>query len=346
MIKKALFVILASITLLSCRQDKQVTADNSPVYSALSGEIIGTYYRLQYDLAQDITRDLDSLFTTLNSSLSTYVPSATISQLNRAGKTFGIDSSDYHFMAVYEHALRYHSVTNGAFDPTVMPLVNLYGFGYKEIDRASSVNADTIAGILSYVGFDKWSVVGENGSLLISKPAQAQLDFSASAKGYYIDVIAEYLEDLGALNYLVDIGGETVAKGSNNIGQPWTLGVNTPSEKAGLTESQILIRLSDGAVASSGNYRNFRVAADGTKYVHTIDPTTGKSLQSDLLSATVIATDCMTADALATACMVVGLDRAKALIGTIEEVEAYFISDGGDGYQTTYTSGFDQYLLK
>lgn len=324
----------------SCKND----APPATQYTALSGQVIGTYYSVKYDLSEDMTPQLDSLFDVLNESLSTYVPSATISRLNQSGERFAYSTSDPHFLPVLEHAIKYHEITGGSFDPTVMPLVNFWGFGYQEVDRTAQVDSSKIQALQAYVGLDKVTYSVTKDSVVITKPSKTELDFSASAKGYYIDVVGNLLASYGASNYLVDIGGETVARGVNPGGTPWTIGINTPSETAGLQDVQLIMRLPDAAVASSGNYRNYRVASDGSKYVHTVDPTTGMSKQSDLSSATIVASDCMTADALATACNVLGMEAAVQLIEELDGVEGYFISPTQEGYTTKMTSGFNRYL--
>jgi thiamine biosynthesis lipoprotein len=336
------YYLLIVVLAIACKSEP----NTKPTYAALSGEVIGTYYSIKYDLAADYSEGLDSLFSVLNESLSTYVPTATISRLNQGGDRFAYSKADPHFLPVLAHAFEYYQLTGGAFDPTVMPLVNFWGFGYEKVDRGAQVDSSEIKTLLPYVGLDKVQYTQTEDSVFITKPIKAELDFSASAKGYYIDVVGEWLASRGATNYLVDIGGETVARGVNPSGRPWTIGINTPSEQAGLQDIQLIMWLPDAAVASSGNYRNYRVASDGSKYVHTVDPSTGMSKQSDLSSATIVASDCMTADALATACNVLGQAEALRLIEGLDGVEGYFISPTKEGFSTTMTTGFNRYLVQ
>lgn len=335
------YIYLLVVSLLLSSSCKQATEAPPQPYTVLKGSVIGTYYSIIYDSGRDYTTSLDSLFGILNNSLSTYVPTSTISMLNQAKDTFTYSgSADPHFLPVLEHAYAMYQLTGGDFDPTVMPLVNFWGFGYKKVDRNSIVDSSHIAVLRQAVGLDKvqYEVAGHEVS--VYKPAAAELDFSANAKGYYIDQVAALLTSYGVTNMLVDIGGESIAKGHNAQNNTWTVGVNTPSEDAALQDIELAIKLENRATATSGNYRNYRVARDGSKYVHTIDPKTGMTKYSDLLSATIIAEDCMTADALATACIVMGKDKALALLDKLDATEGYLIYRSGDGYAASMTSGF------
>ena len=219
-------------------------------------------------------------------------------------------------------------------------MVNAWGFGFKNGDFPDSLQIDNLRTLIGYnrVQLIDGRIEKEDERLL--------LNCSAIAKGYAVDVIAQLLNRNGVKNYLVDIGGEIVAKGRNSRDGLWRIGVNKPVEDSLSVnqEIQTVLQLTDRAMATSGNYRNFYYK-DGKKYAHTIDPRTGYPVEHNLLSATVIAADCMTADALATAFMVMGLDGAKAYIKQHPEIDVYLIySDEEGNYQMFYSDGMWNYI--
>lgn len=343
------FIISVFCMLSSCRPAASTPAP-SDTFWQLKGEAIGTYYAIQYEGKADYETEIRALIDTMNQSLSTYVPSSTISRFNQSRSTrFGIaKSEDRHFLPVWRRAKQITALTGKAFDPTVMPLVNYYGFGYaKKSDKKP--DPSLLPKLLPLVDFDKMSLEETVDSFFISKEAvAAELDFSASAKGYYIDQVAAFLKNRGVKNLLVDIGGEAYAQGQNPRGKTWTIGINKPIEGKGYTGLELALKLDGVAIATSGNYFNYRVDEAGQKYVHTIHPETGLTHQSDILSVTVRAYDCMQADALATACMVMGLDRAKAFIEGLADTEACFLTGGtaGSEFDRHYTSGFERMVVQ
>ena len=279
--------------------------------------------------------------------MSTYIESSTISRFNRAEAEFELSPSDSHFLANLEAARVIFEQSRGAFDPTVMPLVNYWGFGYSEKKPVTRVDSVRIDSLLRFIGFDKVEWRNEEGSVVLRKQYPGvQLDFSAIAKGYGVDLAGRYFEDRGIRNYLVEIGGEVTARGQSPRGDVWKVGINVPREEAAFSELQTAIPLADQAVATSGNYRNF-YEVDGVKYSHTINPRTGFPERTPLLSASVIAGNCTYADGYATACMVLGLEEAYALIDGLPEVEGYFIySDEAGRMQVRYTRGLEAILLE
>lgn len=331
----------------SCKEEVKVES-NTSAYKQLSGEVIGTYYSMKYEGPEGIQSMVDSLFNVLNSSLSTYVEHSTISRFNRSktGISYSINE-DRHFETNWHEAKRIYQLSGGDFDPTVGPLVNYYGFGYTGKEKIEHISAKAIDSIMNYVGFDKMTLTKQGGQVTLQKAVnRAELDFSAIAKGYYVDQVGLLLEQMGVRNYLVDIGGESVGKGVNNKGVTWVVGVNKPKEGSAYTDLELALKLENRAVASSGNYRNYYINQSGQKFVHTIDPKTGMSKESDVLSATVIASNCMLADALATTCMVKGLAEALSFIESIEDVEACFIIENKEGELVhKYSSGFEAYVL-
>ena len=230
--------------------------------------------------------------------------------------------------------------TKGAFDITVAPLANAWGFGFKKGTFPDSLMIDSLLQITSY---DKVKLV--DGKVIKDDP-RMMLSCSAVAKGYSVDVIAHFLDSKGIKNYIVDIGGEVVVKGKNAQGGLWRIGINKPIDDSLSRQKdlQTILEITNAGLATSGNYRNYYYK-DGKKYAHTIDPRTGYPVQHSILSSTVIAKDCMTADALATAFMVMGLEEAEKFCKADPNIDAYFIYSGKDGkFETYFTEGMKKYI--
>lgn len=287
------------------------------------GETMGTTYAVTY-LAEANTSfkpQMDALLVAINDEVSTYIPSATISQFNTSEQ--GVDlSGKAHFLANLKASRQIYTQTKGAFDPTIMPLVNYWGFGYTLKRAVDKVDSQAVKTLVSLVGMDNIDLTA-NQYLAKAQPG-TQLDFSAIAKGYAVDEMGRLLEAKNIENYLVEIGGEARARGKNDRGEYWVIGVSKPDPNAQNNEFSATISLENQGVATSGNYRNY-YRTDRGDYGHTINSKTGYPEKNGLLSATVLASDCMTADAFATACMEMGLPDAQAMIDTLDGVEAYFI---------------------
>ena len=232
-------------------------------------------------------------------------------------------------------SLEISNETEGAFDITVAPLVNAWGFGFKNKQPLSNQQVDSLQKLVGY------QHLSFNGKELTKDIPNLQIDCGAIAKGYAVDRIAKLLSDKGCQNYMVEIGGEVVVKGNNDKGEKWKIGINKPTQHALPTEEdlQTLLSLTNCGIATSGNYRNFYIK-DGKKYAHSIDPKTGYPVQHSLLSATVISQSCAKSDALATAFMVMGLDKAKAFVETHKDIQVYFIyADEKGNYQVWMSDG-------
>ncbi len=311
-------------------------------YQQMEGQTMGTYYRVSYADAErrDFQLEIEELLGEINRQVSTYIESSTISRFNQAEEELLLSPADTHFLANYAQADVVYRETNGAFDPTVMPLVNYWGFGYTKKKPVTAVDSIVIDSLMQYVGFDKIELLREGEQRVLRKALPGvQLDFSAIAKGYGVDAIGELLYGKGIRHFLVDIGGELVGLGLSPRGGPWRVGINVPREEAAFSEIQQAVPLEDRAIATSGNYRNF-YEVDGVKYSHTINPRTGFPERSPLLSASVFAENCMTADAYATACMVMGLDSAYQLVQRLDDLEGYFIfSDEAGLMQIRHSPG-------
>ena len=286
-------------------------------------------YNIKYidEGLRDFKKEIDSLLVDFNQSLSTYIPDSEISIFNKEGKaTFNFP----YFSEVLIASQEVYKESGGYFDPTVGPLVDAWGFGDG---KSVTLDSGQVDSVLKYVGFGKVQFTNEE---VFKTIPELKLNFSAIAKGQAIDVVAEYLMTQDIQNFMVEIGGEVRAKGKNDAGETWTIGIEIPDENrvGGVFDA---IQLEDHGMATSGNYRNYKII-DGKKVAHTIDPKTGYPKMITLLSATVVASTCMYADAYATASMAMGLDKAKAMIESNPSLEAYFIYTDQDGNTQTYIS--------
>ena len=303
---------------------------NQPVEVHLTGTTMGTIsYNVKYlDKDQRVfKKQIDSLLVDFNQSLSTYIPDSDISLFNQKGQV------EFNFPYFYEVLLASQEVyekTSGAFDPTVGPLIDAWGFGDGEMIGPDSLQVDSL---LRYVGFDQ-IIFDENGAH--TEQLGMKLNFSAIAKGQAIDVVGDWLSDQGVANYMVEIGGEVRTQGKNLSGDLWRIAIERPDEEQ-IGQIFDAVQLDNQGIASSGNYRNFRLV-NGQKVAHTIDPQTGYPKMQTLLSATVLAPTCMEADAYATAFMVLGLDKSVELISNNEQLEGYLIFTDASGELASYIS--------
>lgn len=304
---------------------------------SFNGQTMGTYYNIIYLHPDGINykKEVDSLLLVWNKTLSTYIKDSEISRFNRSNQLYF--ESPY-FYPVLKKSRDIFEASGGAFDPTVMPLVNAWGFGPENREMPDSSEVKRLRKLVNfnYIGFDSVHVW--------KKKPGVELDFSAIAKGYGVDVVGNFLGQQGIKNYLVDIGGEITCKGINDNGVPWTTGIEDPQVQLNERRIMTVIQVSDKAIATSGNYRNFYVK-DGRKYAHTISPFTGYPVQHSLLSSTVVADSCMTADGFATAFMVLGVEPSIEILNRHPELEAYFIFSDEEGQIKTYmTEGFKDIL--
>ena len=306
------------------------------------GGALGTSYSITYLSSESLNyqEEIDSVFQVVNQSMSTYWPESDISRINRGDSTIVVDEM---FREVFNLSQEVYQKTQGYFDPTVGVLVNAWGFGPGTAMELDSAKVDSL---LQYVGFDKVSLTAD-GQVRKEDPA-ISFDFNAIAKGYAIDRLAVMLDIKGIDNYLVEVGGEIVAKGQNKIkNKPWVLGIDDPQIEEG-RRLKVALELKDGALASSGNYRKFRIdSITGEKYVHTIDPISGFTKNSKVLSASVIAPSCAEADAFATAFMAMDLESSKAILEKEEQLEAYLIYlDQAQEVREFVTEGFQKRIIK
>ena len=303
-------LVLGGVVLFAFRDNKPEVQ-----YFKHQGYVFGTYYNIRYSAAESLEDSILVCLDAFDASLSTFNPHSTISVLNQGRDTVW----DAYFTEMHACAMEVNSLSNGAFDITVAPLVNAWGFGFTNRESVTPELIDSLRNVKNV------------------------LDASAIAKGQACDVVARLLRDKGAENYLVDIGGEVVLHGVNDQGEPWRVGITKPEDDPTGEKSEIqeVITSTDLCMATSGNYRQFYYE-NGVRRSHTIDPRTGYPVNHNLLSATVIAPSCMRADALATACMVLGVDSAMQLIESLPETEGYFIyaTETADSLAVVHTLDF------
>lgn len=311
---------------------------NSPVeYKYAEGKIYGTYYHISYLSSEDLQSEIHREMELVNASLSMFNPQSVISKLNRNESI----NTDTLFRKMYKEALKVNLATGGAFDITVGPLVNAWGFGFKHEIFPDSVKIDSVR---KFVGMDKVSLKGE---FLYKEFPEVVMDASSIAKGLGVDLVAEYFDARGISDYMVEIGGEVRVKGESSKKRPWRIGIDRPEDDvtAGSRELQLVAGITSGALATSGNYRNFYVH-EGKKYAHTINPKTGYPVQTEILSASVYARSCMEADAYATAFMVVGLKQAQEILQSNPQLEGCLIYLEDGKFKTWISPGFEKMIVQ
>jgi thiamine biosynthesis lipoprotein len=331
---KKLLVFL-SLVIISCTQDKETPF-------VLQGNAFGTTYAIKYFSENDIDigKEIDSIVHQINRSVSTYQSNSLISKINNGDSTIIVDKI---FIDNYTISKEVHEVSQGYFDPSIGVLRNAYGFG--DTNPLLIMDQKNLDSLMVYVGFEKISLTDKN--TILKEHPQTYIDFNAVAKGYGIDRIGTFLKEKGIDHFLIELGGEILASGMNlEQDKEWLVGIESIESNIDDRDFVTKVALLDIAMASSGNYRKFRVdPITGEKYVHTINPLTGKAEKSDVTSATVLALTCAYADAYATAFMAMGLERSKVILKDLEGIEAYLTYTDRDGDQQVYmTEGFRKYL--
>lgn len=307
------FLIVATVIIL---------AENKPEYRTSQGAVFGTTYHITYNHNADLSTDITRVLKDVDNSLSTFNANSTISLVNK-NLQVELDSMFLHVFYLAQHVAE---TTSGAFDITVAPAVNAWGFGFK---NAETIDNDLIDSLKQIVGYQ---MVKEENGVIVKNDSRIMLDCSAIAKGFGCDVVAALFDSVGIADYMVEIGGEIVVKGLNSKGSDWRIGISKPTDDSLATETELqtVLELTNRAMATSGNYRNFYYK-DGKKYAHTIDPATCRPVNHNLLSVTVLAENCAVADAYATAMMVLGLERSLELCKKLENIDAYFIYQDNNG---------------
>lgn len=348
--KRILFSIVCVLVSVTCffscqKSEKRIVMD---------GLVQGTYYHIVF-YSQDTTgikQDIKTIFASIDSSLSLWVENSTINRVNRNEDVFLDDI----FIANFNSAMKFSSLTDGAFDITVGELVRKHGFANKNREKLTDAQVDSL---LQFVGYANLSI---NNGKLIKKLPQTTLDFNAIAQGYTSDTIASYFRSRNIHSFIVDVGGEVMCGDKKPDNSKWAVGIEQPAvagnnnngSKEGINETnpyserktQQIIYLENESVVTSGNYRKFYIE-DGVKYSHTINPKTGHPVTHSLLSASVIAKDATTADALATAFMVMGLDETRKFLESHKEYATYLIYCDKNGQMHTWqSSNFNKYTQK
>ena len=318
--KKAFFIFLFSslFTLTSCKNEI-----NTPI--KLQGFVFGTSYNIiYYDVGISFEEEIIQLFEDINNSISTYIPTSDISRINSGDSGVIVDA---YFKEIFSKSERIFKETKGYFDPTVGNLVNAWGFGPEK--PLNNLDSSSVKDLMKFVGFDKVTI--ENNQVN-KKYSETYFDFNSIGKGYGLDIIARFLESKKIKNYLIEIGGEVRVKGTKPEGKIWTVQLENPNTD-GTRSAYTYLQLTNSSMASSGNYRKFRMAPTGEKYVHTINPKTGFALESNLLAATVIAElDCADVDAYATAFMAMGLEKTVKFLEDKPHLKVVliYVNEAGD----------------
>ncbi len=334
MTKIYLILIIFGVILASCSIERETRLIEN------SGYAQGSTYQIKYltNRNQNFKKEIGSIFEDIDNSMSTYVPTSLISEVNKGDRWVTVDE---YFLTVLNRSLEIAEETNGDFDPTVAPLVRLWGFGFEKV--RGDVNTEMVDEVNSRTGYSNIEVDGSK----VKIPEGFSLDFNAIAQGFTVDVIADYLESQGINNYMVEVGGEVKTKGLNDKGSVWTIGVDKPQQQIDTEDRfQFILELKDAGLATSGNYRKYWIDEEtGTRYSHTIDPHSGTPARNRLLSASIISESAMDADAYATVCMVKGLENCISFLENKPELEGYLIYSGdSDNWDIFITEGFKIYI--
>lgn len=290
-------------------------------YKKLQGNAFGTTFSISYDDETDYTKEIDSVLNKFNNSLSTYIPNSIISRINK--NDYLVEVDDY-FIEAFTKARRFYVDTDGYFDPTIGKLINAYGFGSGD---ENELTPEEIAQIMESTGFDNVQLRGKK----VVKKSDIEFNVNAFAKGFGIDIVGRFLESKGVENYLIEIGGEIRAKGLNPSGEFWKVAIDDPNVDGTRTQSQY-VELFNESMATSGNYRKFKINKAGDKIVHTINPKTGSARESNLLSASVISErDCADVDAYATAFMAMGFENTKEFLKNHQDLRVvlFYVDEKG-----------------
>jgi len=329
MIRSLFFTIslVIGLVITSCSNESIL------VEKSVSGYTLGTTYHIKYLSNDDVNLQprLDSIYNAIVKSMSTYNPTSDISKINNGDSTVVVDQM---FVDVYKSSQKIWRESDGMFDPTIGIMVNAWGFGPKE--KLNNLNKNKVAELMRYVGLGKTRIL-PNGTFEKDFP-QTQIDFNAIAKGYTLDRVAVFFDNMDIDNYLIEIGGEIVAKGKKINGDVWRIGIDDPNQM-GVEDRPLtaVIEITDKAMATSGNYRRFRIdSLTGEKYVHTINAKTGFSSRSNMLSTSVIAENCTLADGYATTFMAMGLEATKEFLLKHPEIDAYLIYIDKEGNWKKY----------
>lgn len=331
-------VFILTMVMVACQPSV-----NEKVY-LIEGEAQGSTYHIKYIAERDenLKPAIDSILEVIDLSMSTYRPDSAISKINQGDTTVVVDE---HFRKVFEASQQIWQESEGLFDPTVGVLVNAWGFGKQKISEADLPTDKNIDSLRKYVGFDKVALTEKN--LIKKRYTEILFDFNAIAQGYTSDVVANYLSARGIKNYIVEIAGEMYLKGKNTVeDKSWTIGVENPLKPLDDRDLVATIQFTNQGLATSGNYRKVWTDSNGRKYVHSINPITGRATQSDVLSATVVAPSTMLADGYATMFMVMGLAKSKAFLEKHPDLAVLLVYSDDKHQEATYkTKSFEKLII-
>ncbi len=345
-----LFLLPSLLGLLLCRCSSEKKRSDESYFSE-TGEIFHTLYHVKYAAKSEQSESIEQAFLELNRSANPFDTSSILYAVNN-NTSMEVDSI---FAHIFNQAIHLSELTQGAYDVTVGPLVNVWGFGFEPSPYPQGdVPSKAIDSILQFVGYKK---VRLEGNKIYKEDKRLKMDFSSIAKGFASDLVASALAQQGVENYLVEIGGEIAFAGLNPQGKEWTVAIRKPIlDSIGMehyNDFEAVLSLPSsqqkGGLATSGNYHNYKVRGDGSIYAHTIDPVSGYPVQTDVLSATIIADNCAWADALATACMALGSEKAIKLLETLPRVEYFLIlandkKNSNELYRFVSSPTFDSYI--
>jgi len=333
--RNSLFVLF--LLVFSCSQKSDL-----PYVRHLQGTTMGTTYNIKIiseqlrsdTVAHKIKVEIDSTLLTINKILSNYDSDSAISKFNQfktANTPYNVPAELYR---VVESAFEIYQKSNGAFDITISPVVHLWGFGTRSQDKnIKPPSNEKIKKLLKLHNFKNLVIAGNS---LTKKVSTIEIDVNAIAKGYGVDRLASFLQTKGFSNFMVEIGGEVVARGHNHAGVAWQIGIELHPE--------VVVNLNNAALATSGDYRSYRVM-DGKRYIHIIDPRNGRPVSNKVVSVSIVAPNCMFADGVATTALVLGKEKGLQFLETLDNVEGYFILRGeGDKHLFAQTSGMNQWL--
>ena len=331
-------VFILTMVMVACQPSV-----NEKVY-LIEGEAQGSTYHIKYIAERDenLKPAIDSILEVIDRSMSTYRPDSAISKINQGDTTVVVDE---HFRKVFEASQQIWQESEGLFDPTVGVLVNAWGFGKQKISEVDLPTDKKIDSLRKYVGFDKVALTEKN--LIKKRYTEILFDFNAIAQGYTSDVVANYLSVRGIKNYIVEIAGEMYLKGKNTVeDKSWTIGVENPLKPLDDRDLVATIQFTNQGLATSGNYRKVWTDSNGRKYVHSINPLTGRATQSDVLSATVVAPSTMLADGYATMFMVMGLAKSKAFLEKHPDLAVLLVYSDDKHQEATYkTKSFEKLII-
>ncbi len=321
----SLILVVVIVAVWTYRNKTDNSEQNEMLYTNVTGSAQGTTYSITYKDSKKrfFKNSIDSLLAVFDKNLSTYRPDSEISKFNQPG----VDSVYFnlpYFYPVLEVAEKINRDSKGAFDPTIFPLINAWGFGEEQTDFPDTT---IINQLKQTIGFDK---IDFNTQAVWKKTENIGLNFNAIAQGYAIDVVFSFLRANGIENMMIELGGEVRTLGVSDRNEPWSIGIDNPKPENNNGKRAAIVKLNNEAISTSGNYRNY-LEHNGIVYGHTIDPRTGFPVQRDIISATVLASTCMLADGWSTAFMVLGLNDSKKILAQHPELKAYFIYEDEQG---------------